>query len=157
MNRIGFSKDIHALVKNRPLMLAGLHIPYFKGEKAHSDGDVVIHALAEAMLGALALGDLGKFYPTNDKKYLNKESSYFLLDVNQKVKKVGYKIGNIDISIEIEKPKLAPYILKMRMNLAKLLKIKIEQVSIKAGTNEGFGSTGEGKAVAAYAIVLLTK
>ena len=157
MYRIGFSKDIHKLVKGRKLMLAGVHIPFSKGELAHSDGDVIIHAIAEAMLGAAALGDLGKFYPTNDKKYKNIASKEILSDTNKRIKKLKYMVENIDVSVELEKPKLAPYINKMRNNLAKILKIKSNQISIKANTNEGLCVTGKGEAVIAYAIVLLKK
>ena len=157
MYRIGFSKDIHKLVKGRKLMLAGIHIPFNKGELAHSDGDVIIHAISEAMLGAAALGDLGKFYPTNDKKYKNIASKEILIDINKKIKKLKYQIENIDVSVELEKPKLAPYINKMRNNLAKILKIKLDQISIKANTNEGLCVTGKGEAVIAYAVVLLKK
>lgn len=157
MYRIGFAKDIHRLVANKKLMLAGIHIPFIKGEEAHSDGDVVIHALSEAMLGALSLGDLGKHFPTNDERYENIESSKILLAVNMMVKEKGFHIVNADISIEIEKPKLSQHIIKMRKRLADLLKINIEQISIKANTNEGLGDIGNGKAVIAYAIVLLEK
>lgn len=157
MYRIGFSKDIHKLVKGRKLMLAGIHIPFNKGELAHSDGDVIIHAISEAMLGAAALGDLGTFYPTNDKKYKNIASKEILIDTNKKIKKLKYQIENIDVSVELEKPKLAPYINKMRNNLAKILKIKLDQINIKANTNEGLCATGKGEAIIAYAIVLLKK
>lgn len=157
MYRIGFSKDIHKLVKGRKLMLAGIHIPFNKGELAHSDGDVIMHAIAEAMLGASALGDLGKFYPTNDKKYKDIASKEILIDTNKKIRKLKYQIENIDVSVELEKPKLAPYIIKMRNNIAKILKIKLDQISIKANTNEGLCATGKGEAVIAYAVVLLKK
>lgn len=157
MYRIGFSKDIHKLVKGHKLMLAGIHIPFNKGELAHSDGDVIIHAIAEAMLGAAALGDLGTFYPTNDKKYKNIASKEILIDTNKRIQKLKYRIENIDVSVELEKPKLAPYINKMRNNLAKILKIKLDQISIKANTNEGLCVTGKGEAIIAYAVVLLKK
>ena len=157
MYRIGFSKDIHKLAKGRKLMLAGIHIPFNKGELAHSDGDVIMHAISEAMLGAASLGDLGKFYPTNDKKYKNIASKEILIDVNKRIKKLKYQIENIDVSVELEKPKLAPYINKMRNNLAKILNIKLDQISVKANTNEGLCITGKGEAVIAYAVVLLKK
>ncbi len=136
-------------------MLAGINIPSEKGEVAHSDGDVVFHAISEAMLGALALGDLGKFYPTNDKKYKDIDSKIILLDVYKKVNKMKYKINNIDISVELEKPKLAKYILDMRKNISKLLKIKLDQISIKANTNEKMDAVGKNEAVIAYSVVLL--
>lgn len=157
MNRIGFAKDIHKLVEGRKLMLGGLHIPFNKGEAAHSDGDVVLHAISEAMLGAAALGDLGKFYPTNDKKYKNIASKKILLDAYSRIKKLKYKIVNIDVSIELEKPKLSPYINKIRKNIASLLSLELDQVSVKANTNEGFGEVGSNKAVVAYCIIMLNK
>lgn len=157
MYRIGFSKDIHKLVKGRKLMLAGIHIPFNKGELAHSDGDVIIHAIAEAILGATALGDLGTFYPTNNKKYKNIASKEILIDTSKRIHKLKYQIENIDVSVELEKPKLAPYINKMRNNLAKILKIKLDQISIKANTNEGLCATGKGEAIIAHAVVLLKK
>lgn len=157
MYRIGFAKDIHRLVPNKKLILGGIHIPFTKGEDAHSDGDVVIHALSEAMLGALSLGDLGKYFPINDKRYDNIASKKILLAVDKMIKKRGYRIVNADISIEIEKPKLANYINKMRLNLSTILKIDIEQISIKANTNEKLDATGANKAVIAYAIILLEK
>lgn len=155
MIRIGFAKDIHALKKGKKLILGGINIPFTKGEVAHSDGDVIMHAIAEAMLGALALGDLGKFYPTNDKKYDGIDSKFILLDVYKKVNKLNYKINNIDISVELEKPKLANYILNIRKNISKLLKIKLDQVSLKANTNEKMDAVGKNEAVVAYAIILL--
>lgn len=155
MMRIGYAKDIHKLVAKRPLMLAGLRIPSNKGELAHSDGDVIIHALAEALLGALALGDLGKHFPDKDNQYKDMPGKLLLTQVKQMVKKEKYQINNIDISVELEKPKIAPYIDKMRKNLADILKINIKQISIKANTNEGFDATGEGRAVIATAVVLL--
>ncbi|MCQ2795078.1 MAG: 2-C-methyl-D-erythritol 2,4-cyclodiphosphate synthase [Bacilli bacterium] len=157
MYRIGFSKDIHKLVKGRKLMLAGIHIPFNKGELAHSDGDVIMHAVAEAMLGATTLGDLGTFYPTNDRKYKDIASKEILIDTNKRIHKLKYQIENVDVSVELDKPKLAPYISKMRNNLAKILKVKLDQISIKANTNEGLCVTGKGEAVIAYAIVLLKK
>ena len=157
MTRIGFAKDIHKLTKGRKLMLGGVHIPYPKGELAHSDGDVILHAISESMLGAASLGDLGKFYPTNNSKYQDIPSKEILLDSYKRIKKLGYKINNIDVSVELEKPKLAPYIAKIRNNIAKILKINVDQISIKANTNEGIGETGKGLAVIAYSIILLTK
>ncbi len=155
MYRIGFSKDIHQLVENRKLILAGVTIPFEKGEKAHSDGDVVIHALSEAILGALALGDLGTHFPDNDDKYLNIDSSIILKTVKEMMLEKSYEINNIDISISLEKPKIKPYILLMRQTLAAILDIDIDLLSIKAGTNEKMDAVGRGEAVEATAIVLL--
>lgn len=153
--RIGFASDIHRLVEGRKLMLAGIHVPANFGEQAHSDGDVVFHACAEAILGALALGDLGTHFPDNDNQYKDIDSSILVKRVVLMMKENGCQINNIDISITLEKPKLKDYIFSMRENLARLLETNIENVSIKAGTNEGLDALGKGEAVKAEAIVLL--
>ena len=153
--RIGFASDIHRLVANRPLILGGINIPFEKGELAHSDGDVVYHALAESLLGALALGDLGTHFPDNDPKYKDIDSSILVKEVMVKVDEKGYKISNIDISITLEQPKLRTYIDEMRKNIAKLTYVNIDQVSVKAGTNEKLDDIGRGEAVKAESIVLL--
>lgn len=153
--RIGYSKDIHRLGPNRKLLLGGVHVPFELGEIAHSDGDVLYHAVAESILGALALGDLGKHFPDNSNDTLDMDSSYIVSEVVSKMEEKGYQVNNIDISISLEKPKLAPYIQKMRENVARLLKTGIDNVSIKAGTNEKMGEVGRGEAVEAYSIVLL--
>ena len=153
--RIGYSKDIHRLGPNRKLLLGGVHVPFELGEIAHSDGDVLYHAVAESILGALALGDLGKHFPDTSNDTLDMDSSYIVSEVVSKMEEKGYQVNNIDISISLEKPKLAPYILKMRENVARLLKTDIDNVSIKAGTNEKMGEVGRGEAVEAYSIVLL--
>ena len=153
--RIGFASDIHRLVEGRRLILAGVIIPYELGEKAHSDGDVVYHAVAESILGALALGDLGKHFPDTDMQYKDMDSSIIVQQVVSMMKSKGCFINNIDVSITLEKPKLKNYIETMRVNLAKLLETGIENVSIKAGTNEGCGPLGRNEAVKAESIVLL--
>lgn len=153
--RIGFASDIHRLVEGRRLILAGVIIPYELGEKAHSDGDVVYHAVAESILGALALGDLGKHFPDTDMQYKDMDSSIIVQKVVSMMKSKGCFINNIDVSITLEKPKLKNYIETMRANLAKLLETGIENVSIKAGTNEGCGPLGRNEAVKAESIVLL--
>lgn len=152
--RIGFASDIHRLVEGRKLMLSGVCVPSPVGELAHSDGDVVFHAASEAILGALALGDLGKFFPGTP-EWKDIDSSIIVKKVVQMMEEKGCRINNIDISVTLEKPKLAPYILEMRQNLALLLNTSLENVSIKAGTNEGIDEIGQGKAVKADAIVLL--
>ena len=157
MNRVGFSKDIHILVENRKLILAGVVVPFDKGEKAHSDGDVVYHAIAESILGALALGDLGKHFPDNDDKYKDMNSEIIVSHVVSLMKEKGYRVANIDISISLERPKLKDYISLMVKNVARLLEVKEDQVSIKAGTNEGCGEVGREEAVEAYSMVLLEK
>ena len=153
--RIGFASDIHRLVEGRKLILAGVHIPAPFGELAHSDGDVVYHAVAESILGALALGDLGKHFPDSDMKYKDMDSSIILSEVVKMMKEKNFKVGNIDISITLETPKLKDYIYDMRKNLAHYLETDINNVSIKAGTNEKLDALGRGEAVKAEAIVLL--
>ena len=154
--RIGFASDIHKLVIARKFVLAGVAIPSKVGELAHSDGDVVYHAVSEAILGALALGDLGKHFPATD-EYKDIDSSFIVKKVVFMMLKKGYMVNNVDVSITLEKPKLKPYILDMRKNLAALLNVDVDDVSIKAGTNEGLDEIGQGKAVKAEAIVLLKK
>ena len=154
--RIGFASDIHKLVIARKFVLAGVAIPSKVGELAHSDGDVVYHAVSEAILGALALGDLGKHFPATD-EYKDIDSSFFVKKVVFMMLKKGYVVNNVDVSITLEKPKLKPYILDMRKNLATLLNVDVDDVSVKAGTNEGLDEIGQGKAVKAEAIVLLKK
>lgn len=153
--RIGFASDIHALVENRKLILGGVIVPFERGELAHSDGDVLYHALAESILGALALGDLGTHFPDNDNKYKDMDSALIVRSVVKMMNEKGYLVNNVDISISLEKPKLKPYILKMRENVATLLNVDLDKVSIKAGTNEGFDAVGKGEAVKAEAIILL--
>ena len=155
--RIGFSKDIHRLVENRKLIIAGVVVPFDKGELAHSDGDVLYHAVAESILGALALGDLGKHFPDNSEQTLNMDSALIVSTVVEMMEKEGYEVNNIDIFVSLEKPKLKDYIDLMRQNVSKLLKVELSQVSIKAGTNEGCGEVGKGEAIEATSMVLLRK
>ena len=153
--RIGFASDIHRLVEGHKLILAGVVVPAPFGELAHSDGDVVYHAVGESILGALALGDLGTHFPDNDDQYKNIDSSILLNRIVEMMKDQGYEINNIDVSITLEKPKLKDYIYDMRKNLARLLNTNISNVSIKAGTNEKLDALGRGEAVKAEAIVML--
>ena len=153
--RIGFASDIHRLVGERKLMLGGVHVPHWQGEMAHSDGDVVYHALAESILGALALGDLGKHFPDGNPKYKDIDSSFIVKGVVKMMEDKGYEVGNVDISITLEEPKLKPYIQKMRENIASLLKVDVDCVSVKAGTNESMDAIGMRLAVKAESIVLL--
>ena len=155
--RIGFSKDIHRLVPNRKLIIGGVIIPYHLGELAHSDGDVLYHALAESILGALALGDLGTHFPDNSNETLNMDSSLIVSKVVEMMFKKGYEVNNADLFISLEKPKLKDYIPQIRANVAKLLNVEIGCVSIKAGTNEGVGPVGEGLAIEATSAILLKK
>lgn len=155
--RVGFSKDIHKLVEGRKLIIAGVVIPFDKGELAHSDGDVLYHALAESILGALALGDLGKHFPDTSKDTLDMDSGLIIKGVMKMMKEQGYKVNNVDIFVSLEKPKLKDYIEDMRKNVASLLEVELNQVSIKAGTNEGCAEVGRGEAIEATSMVLLKK
>ena len=155
--RIGFSKDIHKLVSGRKLIIGGVVVPFEKGELAHSDGDVLYHALAESILGALALGDLGKHFPDDSDATLNMDSGLIVSKVVKMMEEKGYKVNNVDIFVSLEKPKLKDYIESMRLNVSKLLKVDLDKVSIKAGTNEKMGPVGEGEAIEASSIVLLKK
>ena len=155
--RVGFSKDIHRLVENRKLIIAGVVVPFEKGELAHSDGDVAYHAIAESILGALALGDLGKHFPDNSESTKDMNSELIVSGVVSMMEKEGYRINNIDVFISLEKPKLKDYISQMRNNVTRLLHTDIKNVSIKAGTNEGCGEVGKGEAIEATSIVMLVK
>ena len=155
--RVGFSKDIHRLVENRKLIIAGVVVPFDKGELAHSDGDVVYHAVAESIFGALALGDLGKRFPDDSSETLDMDSSLIVKSAISEIESKGYEVNNIDVFISLEKPKLKNYIEQMRNNLATLLKVELDQVSVKAGTNEGCGEVGRGEAIEATSIVSLKK
>ena len=157
MYKIGFAKDIHELVKGRKLKLGGIHFPAPFGEKAYSDGDVVIHAVVESLLGALGYPDLGLTFPSTNPKYKNIDSTYFLLEVKKFLKKEKFKISNIDISIELEKPKISNKLIDIKKNIAKYLGIKENLISVKANTCEGLGDIGKSRAVAAYAISLIEK
>lgn len=155
--RIGYGEDIHALVAGRKLILAGVEIPYEYGLLGHSDADVVYHALSDALLGSLALGDIGKYFPPSDPTIKGISSDKILSFCYAKIEEKGCKISNIDICISAEKPHLAKYIDEMRKNIAKITRTSIENVSIKAMTNEGFDAVGEGKAIRATAVVLIDK
>lgn len=158
MFRIGQSRDIHRLEENgRDFVLGGIRIPYTKGNVSHSDGDCLYHAVAESLLGALALGDLGKHFPDNDDKFKNIDSSIIVKETMKLVKEKGYHVVNIDTSVILEKPKLKDYIDEMRQNIASLLEISIDEVSVKAQTNEKVDALGRNEAVEATSIVLLEK
>lgn len=157
MYRIGFSEDIHPVKKGRPLFLGGVKIPGVDGLDGHSDADVVLHAVSEAILGALALGDLGKHFPDTDPKYKDISSVVLLEHVYNLMKKEGYRINNLDVQVACAKPKLAPYLPKMRKVIATTLHTLINKVSIKAMSFNSVGPIGEAKAIKASAIVLLIK
>lgn len=153
--RIGQSTDIHRFAENRQLILGGVLIPYEKGLDGHSDADALTHAIAEAILGALALGDLGHWFPDTDPRYKGMNSLLILKEVVRMMKEKGYKIGNVDSLILIEKPKMAPYIDAMRKNYAEILECNLSQVSVKATRGEKMGFIGRGEGVLAQAVVLL--
>lgn len=153
--RIGYSRDTHILVEGRDLFLGGIKIPFEKGLLGHSDADVLLHAIAEAILGALALGDLGTHFPDNDPKYKGIDSKILLKEVVQMMKNKGYKIGNVDTMLILELPKMKPHILEIRESIAGLLETSIDNISVKATTNEKMGYLGENKAIETNAVVLL--
>ena len=153
--RIGFSKDIHILKEGVPLILGGVQIPYEFGLESHSDGDCLTHAIVEAIFGALNVGDLGKHFPPNDDRYKGVSSLSFLDYTKKLLSEKHYEIENLDCFISCEKPKLKDFLDKIREKISGKLGISIDQISIKAGTNEGVGPVGEKKAIEAYCVVLL--
>lgn len=153
--RIGQGYDIHCLVGDRPLILAGVHIPYERGLLGHSDGDALCHAIMDGMLGALALGDIGHYFPPSDPRWRGANSLKLLKQIDQVIKERGWQVGNIDSSVIAEQPKLKPHILSMRQSLAQALALDLERVSIKARTNEGQDAIGRQQAIAVHAVVLL--
>lgn len=153
--RIGHGYDVHRLTEGRKLILGGVDIPYEKGLLGHSDADVLTHAIMDALLGAAALGDIGKLFPDTDSAYAGADSLVLLERVRERLSEAGYRVGNIDATILAQRPKLAPHILQMRANLADRLGIKVDQVSVKATTEEGLGFTGTGEGMAAHAVCLL--
>ena len=153
--RIGHGYDVHRLTEGRKLILGGVEIPYDKGLDGHSDADVLLHALMDAMLGAAAKGDIGMHFPDDDDRFLGADSMELLRNVVCIISDLGYKISNTDCTIIAQKPKLATYIGQMRENIAAALRIPVDCVSVKATTEEGLGFTGEGKGIAAHAVVLL--
>lgn len=153
--RIGMGYDVHKLVKDRKLILGGVTIPYELGLLGHSDADVLVHAIMDALLGAAALGDIGKHFPDTDEKYKGISSIKLLKHVGQLLKENNFTIGNIDATVICQRPKLAPYREQMVENIAQALEIEKSQVCVKATTEEGLGFTGEGKGISSQAIVLL--
>ena len=155
--RIGLGYDVHKLVENRPLIIGGVNIPHEKGLLGHSDADVLIHAIMDGMLGALALGDIGKHFPDTDEKYKGADSMKLLKCVNDLINEKGYEINNIDSIIIAQSPKMAPHIEQMRKNIAQVLNTDIDNVSVKATTEEGLGFTGTKQGISAKSICLLNK
>lgn len=157
MYRIGFGTDIHRLVVGRPLILGGIRIESDLGANGHSDSDVLMHAAADAVLGSLALGDLGTHFPDDEERWKNAESSQFVRHAVGLIKERGYSIANIDAVIHLEKPKLRPHIEAMRSNLAAALETSVDNVSIKAKTGELVDAVGERRAISAEVVVLVMK
>ncbi|OOH91224.1 2-C-methyl-D-erythritol 2,4-cyclodiphosphate synthase [Pasteurellaceae bacterium 15-036681] len=157
MIRIGHGFDVHAFSEQGPLIIGGVSIPYEKGFIAHSDGDVALHALTDALLGAVALGDIGKLFPDTDMAYKGANSRGLLIEAYRQVQETGYKVGNVDVTIIAQAPKMRPYIDQMRQAIAEDLKCDISQVNVKATTTEKLGFTGRSEGIACEAVALLVK
>ncbi len=153
--RIGHGYDVHRLVEGRALVLGGVRIPFEKGLDGHSDADVLTHAVMDALLGAAAMGDIGKLFPDTDDRYLGADSIALLREVDRRLTEAGYRLGNLDVTVIAQRPKLAPYINQMRQNLAAALHTELQNVSVKATTEEHLGFTGSGEGIAAHAVCLL--
>ncbi len=154
--RVGMGYDVHKLVEDRDLIIGGVKVPYEKGLLGHSDADVLLHAIMDALLGAAALGDIGKHFPDTDDRFKGASSLALLAEVKKLLDNELYVIENIDATIIAQKPKMAPYIEQMRENIAKTLQIEVNQVNVKATTEEGLGFTGDGKGISSQAICMLT-
>ena len=157
MIRVGLGYDVHKLVEGRKLILGGVDIPYEKGLLGHSDADVLLHAITDALFGAAALGDIGSHFPDTDPRYKGADSLKLLEACGAELREYGWKIGNIDAVIVAQRPKLLPYVPQMRENIARVLGIDINQVSVKGKTEEGLGFTGSGEGMAVHAVCLLEK
>ncbi len=155
--RIGQGIDYHQLVEGRKLIIGGVEVPHTKGALGHSDADVLLHSICDAMLGALSLGDIGKHYPDTDPDYKDADSKILLQDTYKMIEQRGYIIGNIDSTLMLQKPKIASYIMPMRECIAELLKIEIERISVKATTTEKLDAVGAEKGIVAQAVCLLIK
>ena len=153
--RIGHGYDVHRLVENRKLILGGVEIPYEKGLLGHSDADVLLHAIMDAMLGAAALGDIGHLFPDTDERFRGADSMKLLREVNRVIGENGYKVGNIDSTVIAQRPKLASFIDEMRGNIAEACGVDISQISVKATTEEKLGFTGSGEGISAHAVCLI--
>jgi 2-C-methyl-D-erythritol 2,4-cyclodiphosphate synthase len=154
--RVGFGYDVHRLIFNRKLVLGGVIIPWQKGLDGHSDADVIIHSLIDALLGAMGEGDIGKHFPDNDEKYKDISSMKLLKATFKILKEKRAVINNIDVSVIIEEPRLSPFINEMRLNLSKILNLPLNRINIKATTNEGMGFVGRNEGIAAYCVVAIT-
>ncbi|QEH70164.1 2-C-methyl-D-erythritol 2,4-cyclodiphosphate synthase [Cellulosilyticum sp. ST5] len=155
MLRVGMGYDVHQLVEERKLIIGGVEIPHYKGLLGHSDADVLIHAIMDALIGAIGEGDIGKHFPDTDPKYKGISSMQLLKHVGQLLKEKNALIHNIDATIIVQQPKMAPHIMKMRENIAEVLQIQVSQINIKATTEEKLGFTGEEKGISSQAITLV--
>ena len=153
--RIGMGYDVHKLVEGRPLILGGITIPYEKGLLGHSDADCLVHAIMDSLLGAAALGDIGRHFPDTDERFKGADSMVLMEHVRDMICEAGYSVGNIDATIIAQRPKMAPYIEEMRSKIAETLRIDKDRVNIKATTEEGMGFTGEGLGISCQSIALL--
>lgn len=153
--RIGHGYDVHRLTEGRPLILGGVSVPYERGLLGHSDADVLLHAIMDAVLGALALGDIGKHFPDTDERYRGADSTLLARAVFEKMDAAGYRIGNLDATVIAQRPKLSPYLFAMRERIAEIFSCDPSLVSVKATTEEGLGFTGSGEGMAAHAVCLL--
>lgn len=152
MTRFGMGYDVHQLVENRKLIIGGVDIPYEKGLLGHSDADVLLHAISDALLGAAALGDIGKHFPDTDPRYKGADSLKLLEEVGNLLAEKGYVVGNVDATIVAQKPKMLPHIPQMRENIARVLHVDIDQINVKATTEEHLGFTGSGQGISSYAV-----
>ena len=155
--RVGHGYDVHRLVEGRKLVLGGVEIPWEKGLLGHSDADVLLHALMDAMLGAAALGDIGRHFPDSDERYAGADSLQLLKEVSRLLSDAGYRLVNADCTILAQRPKLMPHIPGMRANIARALGTDVDAISVKATTEEGLGFTGDGSGIAAHAVVLIER
>ena len=152
MTRFGMGYDVHQLVENRKLIIGGVDIPYEKGLLGHSDADVLLHAISDALLGAAALGDIGKHFPDTDPRYKGADSLKLLEEVGNLLTAKGYVVGNVDATIVAQKPKMLPHSPQMRENIARVLRVDIDQINVKATTEEHLGFTGSGQGISSYAV-----
>ena len=155
--RVGHGYDVHRLVEGRKLILGGVEIPWEKGLLGHSDADVLLHALMDAMLGAAALGDIGRHFPDSDERYAGADSLRLLKEVSRLLSDAGYRLVNADCTILAQRPKLMPHIPGMRANIARALGTDVDAISVKATTEEGLGFTGDGSGIAAHAVILIER
>lgn len=155
--RTGFGFDVHAFAEGRKLIIGGVEIPFDKGLEGHSDADVLLHAICDAMLGALALGDIGLHFPNTDERWKDADSAVLLKHVNELINSKGYELGNLDCVLAMEKPKISPYVNQIRTRISEILNTEIDQISIKATTTEKLGFVGRTEGVVSFATVLLMK